>query len=141
MKAYELTAISCLTSFTAERTREDAGGITFKAVNESATFIVRSRGSADRRLVHRNGAASDIVIRRLGAPPPQCAAPPADTPLNNFDVFARTWAEQYGFFDLRKANWRAITARYRTRASATPRPQMSSFKFSERWSSRSKTRR
>jgi hypothetical protein len=114
LKAYELTAISCLPSFTAER--ESAGGageMTFKVVGQPATYILRPGGSADRRLVHRNGAASDMVIRRVRAAPARCAQPIADTPINNFDVFARTWAEQYGFFDVRKADWRGITARAR----------------------------
>jgi hypothetical protein len=125
LKAFELTAVSCLPSFTAERSSAAAaaGEITFKVVGQAATYIFRSGGSSDRRLVHRNGAASDIVIRRIASAPAQCARPIADTPLNNFDVFAHTWAEQYGFFDLRKADWRAITARYKSRVSdrTTPR--------------------
>jgi hypothetical protein len=72
--------------------------------------------------VHRNGAASDIVIHRIGSAPSQCASAIADTPLNNFDVFARTWAEHYGFFDLRKADWRAITARYRAHVTDRTTP-------------------
>lgn len=124
LKAYELTAVSCLPSFTAERTNDGgAGAIVFKVVDQPATYAVRAAGSPDRRLVHRNGAASDIVIRRVPAAPPQCARPIADTPLNSFDVFARTWAEQYGFFDLKHADWRAITAAARARVSdrTTPR--------------------
>jgi C-terminal processing protease CtpA/Prc len=52
-----------------------------------------------------------------------CAAPTANTPLTTFDVFAQTWAEQYGFFDLKHADWRATTSRQRQRVTdgTTPR--------------------
>lgn len=125
LRAYEVTAISCLPSFTAERTNVVArGDITFKVVNQSGTYAVRPGGTSDRWLVHRNGAASDMVIRRVNAAPKQCAQQTRDTPLNNFDVFAQTWAEQYGFFDLRKANWREITTRSRARVTDQATPQV-----------------
>jgi hypothetical protein len=124
MKAYELTGISCLPSFTAQRGGEDgASGTTFKVVGQAGTFLLRSGGSSDRWLMHRNGAASDIVIRRVSTAPAPCTEPLPDTPLNNFDVFAHTWAEQYGFFDLRKADWRAITSRSRAKISDRTSPQ------------------
>jgi peptidase S41-like protein len=124
LKAYELTAVSCLPSFTAERTSDSpAGHVTFTVVERPARYIFRSGGSSNRQLVHMNGAASDMVVRRLDSAPALCARPIADTPLTNFDVFARTWAEQYGFFELKKADWQAITARQRLRVSdrTTPR--------------------
>ena len=63
LDAYEMTAISCLRSFTAEHTSDaPSGDVVFKVVGQSATYAVRPGGSTDRRLVHRDGAASDIVI-------------------------------------------------------------------------------
>jgi len=122
LKAYELTSISCLPAFTAERTGDDVEGTTFKVVNQAATYLVRANGSASRRLIHRNGAASDVVVRRSSARPNPCARPIADTPLGNFDVFARTWTEQYGFFELRKADWPDITGRARARVTDQTTP-------------------
>lgn len=123
LKAYELTATSCLPSFTAERVHNATGqDVAFKVVDSPATYIFRS-GVSGRGLVHRNGSASDMVVHRLGAPPAQCNEPIPDTPLTNFDVFARTWAEQYGFFDLKNADWKAITARNRPRVSDRTTPQ------------------
>jgi hypothetical protein len=124
LKAYEVTAISCLPSFTATRASDTAAAdIVFKVVDRPTTYVLRSGGSPNRRRIHMNGAASDIVIHRIGAAPEPCARPIANTPLTNFDVFARTWGEQYGFFDLKHADWNAITARSRSRVSDATTPR------------------
>ena len=70
LKAYELTEISCLPSFTAERTGAGAAGeMTFKVVNQSGTYTVRPGGSPDGWRVRRNGAASHMIVRRLASAP------------------------------------------------------------------------
>jgi len=118
LKAFEVTAISCLPSFSAERSAaESSGDVAFKVVDRPTTFIFRSGADPNRRLLHMNGAASDIVIRRQRGAPAACSTPTPDTPLTNFDVFTRTWAEQYGFFDIRKVNWPAVVAKYRPRVT------------------------
>src|SRR5262245_1051270 len=69
LKAFEVTAASCLPSFTAQRVAaENNGDVVFKVVDRPTTYVFRSGGSADRRQLHMNGAASDIVIRRGSAP-------------------------------------------------------------------------
>jgi C-terminal processing protease CtpA/Prc len=118
LKAFEVTAISCLPSFSAQRSAvESNGDVAFKVVDRPTTFVFRSGADPDRRFLHMNGAASDIVIRRQRGAPAACSTPTPDTPLSNFDVFTRTWAEQYGFFDIRKVDWSAIVARHRSRVS------------------------
>src|SRR5690349_18828785 len=65
LTAYEVTSISCLRSFTANRTGTDsAGNVTFAVVDRETTFLFRSGGTPDRRILHMNGAASDIVLHR-----------------------------------------------------------------------------
>jgi len=124
LKAFEVTAISCLPAFTAERASDASNGdVMFKVVDRPTTLIVRAGGTADRRLLHQNGAASDMVVRRRSAAPEVCAKPAADTPMTNFDVFARTWAEQYGFFDIKKADWPAIVSKSRSRVTEGTTPQ------------------
>src|SRR6185369_6038611 len=54
--------------------------------------------------------------------PPSCDAAAANTPQSNFDVFARTWAEQYGFFDIKHADWNAVVAANRTKVSDQTTP-------------------
>jgi C-terminal processing protease CtpA/Prc len=123
LTAYEITEVSCLPAFAAKRVGDDGdGGVRFAVVDRPTTYIFRSGGSANRRLIHMNGAASDIVIHRANSAPALCAQPTGNTPLTNFDVFAQTWAEQYGFFDLKHADWRATTSRQRQRVTDRTAP-------------------
>jgi len=123
LKAFEVTAISCLPSFTAHRSTTGTNGdVVFKVVDRPTNFILRSGKDRDRRLLHQNGAASDIVIRRQRGAPAACSTPPPDTPLTNFDVFTRTWAEQYGFFDIRKVDWPAVVAERRPNITDKTKP-------------------
>jgi hypothetical protein len=91
-------------------------------VEQPVTLLIRASDSAEARRVHFDGSASDVEIRRLASKPAACGSTTADTPLNNFDVFAQTWAEQYGFFDLKHANWPAIVAEHRGRVTDKSSP-------------------
>jgi Peptidase family S41/Tricorn protease C1 domain len=123
--AYEVTAISCLRSFEAVRKGDTLpeGDVSFQMVDEPVTFALRSGPSPERRRLHLNGTASDIVIEKLSAPPAVCGKPLPDDPKTNFEVFARTWAEQYGFFDLKKADWPSIVASHRSRLTDGTTPE------------------
>jgi hypothetical protein len=59
------------------------------------------------------------VLRRASQRPAACNQPTPNTPVSNFDVFARTWAEQYGFFDLKHVDWSAVVAANRPKVSDT----------------------
>ena len=122
MTAYEVTAVSCIQSSTAIRKESTPDRIVFNVVARPTTMVVREAGLSDRRRLHVDGTASDIVIRRVGAKPKACAAPLRDTPIVNFDVFTRTWAEQYGFFDLKRADWKSIVASHRGRVTDKTTP-------------------
>lgn len=125
LEAYEVTAISCLSSFTATRSGEasEKEGVVFTMVDEPETFVLRAEASPERRRLHFNGTASDIVIHKLRSPPQVCETTLPDTPQTNFDVFAQTWAEQYGFFDLKNADWSEIVASHRSRVTDGTTPE------------------
>jgi len=123
LKTYEVTAISCIPAVTAERAGEgDAKGVPFRSVRSALTLTLRSGSSPDRAVLHVSYAASDILMHRIAAAPATCAQPLADTPINNFNVFADSWAELYGFFDIKKADWASIVAAHRSRVSAATTP-------------------
>jgi len=62
-------------------------------------------------------------LRRAAQRPAVCDRPTPNTPTANFDVFARTWAEQYGFFDIKHADWSAIVAANRRRVTDSTTPE------------------
>lgn len=118
-KTFEVTTETCVAGFTAKGA---PGPETAFKSNEGDSFLVRLGGTADRKLVHFEGAASDIRIDRLPRMPAVCDHPAANTPLANFEVFTRTWAENYISFDLKHADWTQIVAASRSKitAGATP---------------------
>jgi len=120
---YEVTATTCLPGFTATRSGGAAADRDASfAADGSRSFFVRSGGSADHRVLHFDGAASDVRIDRLSRMPPICDRATPDTPQNNFEVFARTWAEHYISFDLKHADWDRVVAANRPRVTAGTRP-------------------
>jgi len=75
-----------------------------------------------RGWIHPLGSAGNIGMHRIGKLPANCLRPTATGPVISFDVFWRTFAENYPFFSAQKINWPAIVARYRTRVSARTSP-------------------
>jgi len=119
LKAFEVTARTCLPGFTAKRedTAIEGREATYRT-SDGEVYFVRSAGEVDHRLLHDDGSASDIRIDRLPSMPSQCDHPTGDTPQENFEVFTRTWAEHYISFDLKNANWDKIVDAKRLRISA-----------------------
>ena len=122
-KSFEVTAASCVPGFTATMVQGPAPGreATFDATG-SRTFFVRASSGTDRKILHFEGAASDVRVDRIPAVPSNCSSPTPNTPQNNFDVFARTWSEHYISFGLRHVDWDKIVAENRPKVSATTTP-------------------
>jgi hypothetical protein len=57
-------------------------------------------------------------LPRLPRLPPICDHPMPDTPLDNFEVFTRTWAENYISFDLKGVDWDSIVSLNRSRVAS-----------------------
>ena len=61
-------------------------------------------------------------IDRLTRLPALCDPPTPNTPADNFEVFARTWAEHYILFDQKDVNWNTVVAANRSRVTAHTTP-------------------
>jgi hypothetical protein len=122
-QAFEITSTTCVTGFTATR----SGGTmpdreaTFK-MKDGRPFFVRPGGSNDHRVLHFDGSASDMRIDRLARMPMICDHLTPDTPPDNFEVFARTWAEQYISFDLKHVDWDKVVTANRPKVTADTSP-------------------
>ncbi len=120
---YEVTKLSCILSEKASRKTETgtADEIVFAADDD--TFRIVLGPAQDTLWFHVDGAVSSILLRRTSSQPKPCSQPLADTPLTNYEVFWQTFAEQYAFFALRKADWRAVDKKVRPQVTSDTRPQ------------------
>ena len=123
LKAFEVTETTCLPGFTAQRDSVAVADreATFKTTDGDVYFI-RAGGSADHKLLHSAGSASDVRIDRLPGLPAVCGHPTPDTPADNFEVFARTWAEHYISFDLKKTDWAEVVEANRSKIAPGTTP-------------------
>lgn len=107
LRQYQLTGISCLPGGIARRVPGDAG---FRyAAEDGDVFTVRP-GS-----VHVDGSVGDRSARPLAALPDLCRTAPATDPVTTFDVFWRSFSENYPFFAAKGIDWNAVRDRYRPR--------------------------
>lgn len=121
----EVTKVSCITVTRAVTSPTPPPGtlVAFGRPGTPATnFILPGKTPNDAR-VHRASAASDMIIHRIDRKPTVCDTPTPNTPLSNFDVFAQTWAEQYGFFPEKKVDWAAVVAANRPRVTDATTPE------------------
>jgi hypothetical protein len=123
MGTFEVTTETCVSGFSAKRDAISARDqeASFKS-NEGDVFFVRAAGAIDHKLLHYQGAASDIRIDRLPRMPAVCDRVTANTPLANFEVFTRTWAENYISFDLKHTDWSQIVAANRSKVTVETTP-------------------
>ncbi len=120
---FEVTRATCVEGFTAQRQhvappKSDAA---FKS-KEEGLFFIRASENGDHAVLHLEDSVPDIQIDRIAKMPAVCDHPTENTPIGNFEVFTRTWAENYVSFDLRHADWNKIVAEYRPRITSETTP-------------------
>ena len=122
--SFEVTKVSCIPDVRAAATPPPAGAIgAYTLPNAPVTFLVLPGSSATEARVHVGFAASDMIIHRIDRKPAVCDKPTPNTPLSNFDVFAQTWSEQYGFFREKKVDWPQVVAANRARVTDATTPE------------------
>src|ERR1700727_314707 len=109
--AFEITSATCVSGVTATR----SGGAmpdreaSFKRT-DGLSFLLRPGGSNEHRVLHFDVSASDMRIDRQSRMPAVCDHLTPNTPQDNFEVFAKTFAEQYISFDLKGVDWDKVVA-------------------------------
>jgi hypothetical protein len=118
LRRYEVTSASCMADISA--TRQAGAGDTERFVGTTVNpdtgakdaFILARGGDADHVTLHVEGAIANFGLVRIKALPQACSVRPVNDPPHNFEIFAKTFAEQYAFFKLRRMNWAAVVARH-----------------------------
>ncbi len=123
LKTFEVTTHTCVPGSTATRSTLAVPGreATFRS-KQGDIFFVRTGVPEDHKLLHYEGSVSDIRIDRLSRMPLVCEPLTANTPLGNFEVFTRTWAENYISFDLKHTDWDKVVAANRPKVTSQTTP-------------------
>ncbi len=123
LDSFEVTATTCVPGDKAHKEESSAEGreATFKTT-DGDLFFIRSGGAADHKRLHNIGSSSDVRIDRVAQLPAPCDHPTPDTPQGNFEVFTRTWAENYILFDQQHADWNATVTANRAKITDKTTP-------------------
>ncbi|MGH4035622.1 S41 family peptidase [Actinomycetota bacterium Odt1-20B] len=116
LRTYQTTAVSCLPGDTARRTGRGtvpAGTVTYKG--DENTYQVRPGKGGARATLHYEGSTGDRTLRRVAELPESCGESAPDGKRATFDVFWRTFEENYPFFTAKNIDWHAVRDRYRPR--------------------------
>lgn len=119
LRTYETTGISCLPgSVTGTRTGPPGahGSLRF-TVPGSAPVTVAPAGAGRARLTIEDDAGRR-TLHRVDALPARCTRPTPHDPRTVFDIFWRTYAENYPFFRAKKTDWAAVRDRFRPQITA-----------------------
>ncbi|MFH8368516.1 S41 family peptidase [Streptomyces sp. NPDC018031] len=119
LRQYETTSVGCLDGDVARRTAGGGVAATYTSDDRTVHRVRLARGGQDpdRAWLHIDGSPGDRGLRRVDAPPRDCAAPGTGRrdPVAVFDVFWQTFAENYPFFEAKGVDWQAVRDRHRPR--------------------------
>jgi prepilin-type processing-associated H-X9-DG protein len=122
--AFEVTSISCLPVWSGSRRAGDGG---VEAVLEkdqsSVRLVVTQAESPDVRFIGFPESTAPIRFHRLDRPPETFGKPVPNTPQMNFEIFWRTYLENYSFFSLRGVDWAEAHQKYRPRITDRTSPE------------------
>jgi hypothetical protein len=131
MKRFQVTATTCVAGSSAKRepgtieggeARPFPNSSTFKTV-DGDVFSIRAGGAADHKLLHNPGESSDERLDRVPRLPAACNQLTPNTPATNFEVFTRTWAENYITFDQRRVDWNEVVRANRPKITSNTTPE------------------
>jgi hypothetical protein len=121
LREFEVTSKTCVAGFIARRVATPDREAAFKIADGGILFL-KSGDSDDHKLLHFDSDEYDIRIDRLPEMPRLCDPPTANTPRDNYEVFTRTFAENYISFDLKQINWDKVVADNQARVTSATTP-------------------
>jgi Peptidase family S41 len=121
LREFEVTSKTCVAGFVARRVATHDREAAFKIADGGILFL-KPGDSDDHKLLHFDSDEYDIRIDRLPEMPRLCDPPTANTPRDNYEVFTRTFAENYISFDLKQINWDKVVADNQARVTSATTP-------------------
>jgi prepilin-type processing-associated H-X9-DG protein len=124
VQAFEVTSISCLPVWSGSRGTGDTGvEAVLQKGRSSVRLVVTQAETPDTRFIGFPDSAETIRFHRLDRPPETFGKPVPNTPPMNFEIFWRTYLENYPFFSLRGVNWAEVRRKYRPRITDRTSPE------------------
>lgn len=118
LTSYATTAISCQPGDLSGTRVGEAGRTVRFGTGGVPEFAVTASGGRARMRVY--GSPGHRDLRRIRTLPATCDTPTPGDPKTAFDVFWRTFAENYPFFRLKGVDWRQVGDRYRPQVGERP---------------------
>jgi hypothetical protein len=122
-RTYETTAISCIPDKPIYQVGSPAADGTVSYGEKGVATETIRPNTGGHATMHMWGSAADYDLLPISALPANCSVPVPDTPINNFDVFWQTFAENYNSFGHRNINWRAVRDQYRPMVTSDTSPK------------------
>lgn len=113
LQEFQTTSVSCLKGDSARRT----GPGTY-ATPDGTTLTVRPGPGADRTALGYDTSVGHRSLRRIQKLPTDCTRPTPKDARAAFDVFWRSFAENYPFFAAKGVDWQSMRDRYRPEVHA-----------------------
>ncbi|MET7640748.1 S41 family peptidase [Streptomyces sp. NPDC005438] len=110
LRQYQTTDVSCLQGDPARGT-----GPGRYATSDGTVLTVRLRGDRDHATLREEDSVGWRDLRRLPTLPAECGRTVPEDPRTTFDVFWRTFEENYPFFAAKGVDWHQVRERYRPR--------------------------
>ena len=121
LQIYEITSVSCIAGASAKRhPGSKPGSVAFEG--GSTGTLLLTPGDVIDRLWLNEGGVSNVELHRTSGLPETCSHKTPNTPEWNYEVFWRTFAEQYPFFAMRKVDWSAVDKEFRPRVTRSTSP-------------------
>ncbi len=122
LQSFEVTEATCVPGFSATRISQEntRGEIRFRANNRDVYIVASDEAHKSLR---RPAGLISVNLSRVASLPQTCTPPTANRPLSNFEVFARTFAEQYISFEARQLDWDRVVAQQRAKIGPNTTPK------------------
>lgn len=120
IKAYELTAGSCLPAWEATGTANSDGSISF--LQNGCQRLLSLDTATDTARLAADCCNFDFIWRRLKERPKQMDESVVNTPQTNLAIFWQTFAENYPFFPLHGVDWNQMDRAYRGQVTDATTP-------------------
>jgi hypothetical protein len=123
MHALELTALSCVPSWKGIRQKNQPTANEVIFMGGPAMLRISAGTTESEKRLHFDDTIASILLRRVKERPSTCKNPAPNTPITNYEIFWKTFSENYPFFDLHKIDWRSVDQKYRSQITSRMTPQ------------------